>query len=533
MSNINDNNLDDLLRRAAEKYPLRTDSADWGKLVSDLEKDPSLILPPVGEDRRRRRRFFWLFLLLPLAGVGYYAWHAAGRSVSPADQTRIVAGKDGEAPAANARGGHVEEKGQTNAQPEQGGHDGGEKGAVQGQGGLAGVPGQSGQGSATGQTRQPNVARQNGQVDVTVQDGPKAVTAGNKGPAQVGGQNGQKSAAGQDGQTSIPGQGGRASVSGQDDLVRVSGQKGRAGISRQNGEVSLPQGDQVSGHRTSDQTGVGSVKDRQAQLSETAKEGGGHVGRADETAGRENVAGGQNESRLHLASNNMQRVNTKTRRDVAAGDIPVKSNAKKDNIKLQKAKPSFYVGILGSPDLSTIKWQSVKNVGTRFGLLLGYSFNSRWSIESGAYYSRKNYYTDGEYFDKTNAYILKYVDQLKVNGVCNMWEFPINVRYNLSTGPKMKWFATAGVSAYYMSKEKYDCSGNLNGAPWSEEWNKKPSHNSWSSNLNLSVGYEQRLGRIGNLRLEPYVRVPMTGIGTGKLSIMSAGLNIGITRRIW
>src|SRR6185503_6359840 len=156
MSNVNDNNLDDLLRRAAEKYPLRTDSADWGKLVSDLERDPSMILPPVnGEDRRRRRRFFWLFLLLPLAGAGYYAWHAAGKSVSLAGQTNVagqsgqksvVAGKDGQAGVTAGKDGQAPtnagvagEKEQTNAQPEQGGHVGGvsaqagEKGQQSGQ----------------------------------------------------------------------------------------------------------------------------------------------------------------------------------------------------------------------------------------------------------------------------------------------------------------------------------------------------------------------------------------------------------------
>jgi hypothetical protein len=309
----------------------------------------------------------------------------------------------------------------------------------------------------------------------------------------------------------------------------VGGRGGHAGgeVGGQAGHNRGLRGDNVPG-KTTEQTG----------------QAGGLTGEyiMDGNASRGNLRSGQDEEGLHLAGNTMQRANTKMRGNVSANNIPVKSNAvgqakdnaKKDNnIKLQKPTPSFYAGILGSPDLSTIKWQSVKNVGARFGLLLGYSFNSRWSIESGAYYSKKNYYTDGEYFDKTNAYILKYVDQLKVDGVCNMWEFPVDVRYNLSTGEKMKWFATAGVSAYYMSKEKYDCSGYLNGATWSEEWNKKPSHNSWSANLNLSVGYEQRLGRIGNLRLEPYVRVPMSGIGTGKLSIMSAGLNIGITRRIW
>ncbi|HEY4209635.1 MAG TPA: outer membrane beta-barrel protein, partial [Puia sp.] len=242
---------------------------------------------------------------------------------------------------------------------------------------------------------------------------------------------------------------------------------------------------------------------------------------------------------LHLASNYMSRAPT---RGAVAVNFPVKSRfagqtndgPKKDNIKLQKPRPSFYVGIIGSPDLSTVKFQSVKNAGTRFGLLLGYSFNSRWAIEAGAYYGTKKYYTDGEYFDKSKAaYVLSHVDNLKVDGVCNMWEIPVNVRYNLSSGEKMKWFATAGISAYHMSREKYDCAGILYGNPWRHNWDTTSFPHSWSANLNLSVGYEQQLGKIGNLRLEPYVRIPMSGIGTGKLSIMSAGLNIGITRRIW
>jgi len=509
MSNVNDNNLDDLLRRAAEKYPLRTDSADWGKLVSDLEKDPSLILPPVGEDRRRRRRrFFWLFLLLPLAGVGYYAWHTAGRSASLAEQTAVVASE---------KGGHDGQTSVAAGKETQAPVNAGEKGGAPVQ--TAGKRGQS-----------PTNAGEKG-----------GETAGQKGrtivqPEQAGHVGGEHTQTGEKGVQS-----GQANVAGRVRQVNVSKQD------NDNNKVNMPAG-----------------REGQVKVSIPTREKGGHIG--GKTAGQSGHVGGetteqigqvgrmmggndvgknvttvQDEKGLHLASNNVQRANTKLRLDVNANNIPVKSNAdsqtkdkkKNDNIKLQKPRPSFYVGILGSPDLSTIKWQSVKNVGTRYGVLLGYSFNGRWSIETGAYYSKKKYFTDGEYFDKTNAYILKYVDQLKVSGVCNMWEFPVNVRYNLSTGKNTKWFATAGASAYYMSREKYDCSGYLNGAAWWQEWDKKPSHNSWSTNLNLSVGYEQQLGRIGNLRLEPYVRVPMSGIGTGKLSIMSAGLNIGITRRIW
>src|ERR1700744_1771050 len=86
MSYMNDNDIDELIKRASDKYPLRTDSADWGKLSASLEKDPSLILSPVSVygEKGRRKRFFWLFFLLPVAGLlgylGYYVCQPAGHS---------------------------------------------------------------------------------------------------------------------------------------------------------------------------------------------------------------------------------------------------------------------------------------------------------------------------------------------------------------------------------------------------------------------------------------------------------------------
>ena len=178
--------------------------------------------------------------------------------------------------------------------------------------------------------------------------------------------------------------------------------------------------------------------------------------------------------------------------------------------------------------------QSIKKVGYNFGLLLGYSFNSRWAIETGIYYDRKKYYTDGEYFSKEKQPRLYYYDIKTVDGFCDMWEIPLNVRYNFSRGDKMNWFATGGLSNYLMTGETYSFSGSSPMNPnWHQTWPYKTPYKYWFSILDLSVGYEQRLGKIGNLRLEPFVRIPLTGVGTGSLSIMSAGLNIGITRRIW
>jgi opacity protein-like surface antigen len=193
-----------------------------------------------------------------------------------------------------------------------------------------------------------------------------------------------------------------------------------------------------------------------------------------------------------------------------------------------------YIGVLGAPDFSTVKYQAIKGVGTTFGLLLGYSFNDRWAVESGVYLDRKRYYTEGEYFNTKNV-STNYNTLLNVDGTCNMWEIPLNVRYNFNTNERMKWFATAGLSTYLMSNENYAYQDQpWPGGPVTDGyWKiKKPSQYLFSV-VNLSAGFEQRIGKIGNLRLEPYVRLPLSGIGTGRLPIMSAGLNIGFTRRLW
>src|SRR6185437_13468843 len=96
MSNLKDTDFEDLFRRASEKYPLRTDSADWDRMAAALEKDPPE--PPDGDEvteKRRKRRFLWLFLLLPLAGGGYYVLQGHGHRMDVAGTSTVRVGTGG------------------------------------------------------------------------------------------------------------------------------------------------------------------------------------------------------------------------------------------------------------------------------------------------------------------------------------------------------------------------------------------------------------------------------------------------------
>lgn len=103
--------------------------------------------------------------------------------------------------------------------------------------------------------------------------------------------------------------------------------------------------------------------------------------------------------------------------------------------KTNKASPNkgFYVGFIAGPDLSTVKFQSVEQLGYSLGALIGYRLNGHFSIETGLLWDKKYYYTEGKYFSKDQLYVPPSASILNVNGNCNMFEIPISLRYDFTT----------------------------------------------------------------------------------------------------
>ncbi len=251
------------------------------------------------------------------------------------------------------------------------------------------------------------------------------------------------------------------------------------------------------------------------------------------------VTGGTGQGQEGKKNLEMSRTGERAR---TGGDLSIRADINANPLPKGVSKPAakaphpkdafFYTGVLAAPDMSFVKFQSIKGVGYTAGLLLGYSLNGKWAIETGVYFDRKKYFTGGEYFSKKNIPWLSNVKLLDVSGACEMLEIPLNVRYNLNKGKTGGWFLTGGMSTYLMFNESYATRYIYNSVIGQYEYKYSKPSQYFFSVLNLSAGYQRRLGKIGELRLEPYLRVPLSGMGTGELPIMSAGLNIGITRRI-
>ncbi len=214
----------------------------------------------------------------------------------------------------------------------------------------------------------------------------------------------------------------------------------------------------------------------------------------------------------------------------AVAPVAVKGskNIKRSALNKGKLSYSFVIG----PDLSTIKRQKTSGVGYSLGILVKYHFTKRLAVETGALWERKNYYTVGKYLD-TNALKLPMHSIVNtVSGYCNMIELPVNIRYDFISRTNHSWFVSTGLSSYIMKNEDYNISYERYGQPYVKDYGYSNSTRDWFSILNLSAGYEKFIGKGTTISIAPYVKLPLRGIGIGKLPVSSTGIYFTISRLV-
>jgi hypothetical protein len=189
----------------------------------------------------------------------------------------------------------------------------------------------------------------------------------------------------------------------------------------------------------------------------------------------------------------------------------------------------FYAGIMFGVDMSSVHFQSAKT-GATTGFIIGYAFDQKWSIESGLLWDTKRVYDDGSYFNPPGYTPTNGVTITAVNGKSRLYELPVNMKYTVISG-KHNLFATAGISSYLMRSENYDYEYTQNNQPGGHNYlSYTKETKNWFSVANFSIGYTHKLGSMGSIRVEPYLKLPLTNLGTANMPIMSTGLNIGFTK---
>lgn len=202
----------------------------------------------------------------------------------------------------------------------------------------------------------------------------------------------------------------------------------------------------------------------------------------------------------------------------------------------KKATPAnwqkAYISLLMGPDFSRVKSESKRSAGYSIGVVAGYNVTKHWGIETGVLWDKKNYFSTGEYFKTDKIYLPHNSEVVQVDGYCAMFEIPLTVRYTWLRKSNTVLSAAAGVSSYLMKNENYAYIYKRYGVDYAGNSNYKNASKNWFAVANFSIAYEHNIGVKSKIHIEPYVKVPLRGVGIGSLPLRSTGVLVGITRTI-
>jgi hypothetical protein len=193
----------------------------------------------------------------------------------------------------------------------------------------------------------------------------------------------------------------------------------------------------------------------------------------------------------------------------------------------------FYYGLIGGVHMNAIKDEGFKKTGFDVGLLGGYRFSGKISVESGILFARKYYWTSGKNFDMSGMGSMPAgMDMMEVHGSSQIIEIPFHVRYDFARKKTERFYSLAGFSSYILTEENNQYDYMLNGTQGKMSGSYEQNQTYFASCIDFALGYEKNVGYKTRLRIEPYIQLPVNGIGVGHLLVKSAGLRFGITNSL-
>lgn len=222
-------------------------------------------------------------------------------------------------------------------------------------------------------------------------------------------------------------------------------------------------------------------------------------------------------------------VTEKTAEQIVADSTTAVAETTKPVNKSGKPRQSFSkrLGITASfgVDVNGVRLNELNNAKTVWGVGLSYDISRRITMRTGFFASRKIYVANPSDYHPPYNFWSYYPNLQKIDANCMVYEIPLSVIYNGGNTGKSHWFASAGLSSLIMKSEEYGYSyKDASGQPryYTRSLYNKNQH--LFSTLQLSGGYNFRLSSRTSLLAEPYLKLPISGIGYGKVRLYSAGV---------
>lgn len=240
-----------------------------------------------------------------------------------------------------------------------------------------------------------------------------------------------------------------------------------------------------------------------------------------------------------LTTTNNSYPTNKSNSDIIKDNNDTKNINTKDatkSIKQNKLKKHFIqnfgFGLSAGPDVSAVKLNNAGKITLTYGLQLSYSINDKFTLRTGLFIAKKIYTVGAADYNVQPGGSGNYYYLQSVDANCNVDEIPLTLSYNFGKVKNHNWFASAGLSSYLMKKESYDYYYKYPSGVTNNTYRTVINKNKhYFSVLDISAGYEYNFNKRFSIITEPYLKLPLSGIGIGKIKLNSAGILFTITAK--
>jgi len=202
----------------------------------------------------------------------------------------------------------------------------------------------------------------------------------------------------------------------------------------------------------------------------------------------------------------------------------IKSKSINNNSQKHTNKISFFIGIGFSPDFSTVGLGNFVTPGFRWNAMAEVGLSKRFLINTGIVWVKNKYEAYGEDYHAPSRYWKNGIAADEAYGECVMLDIPLNLRYNVILKGRHQFFISGGASTYFLLKEDYYFQYEIDDPELPEHWGTDKMSVYPFGIVNLSFGYQYLLGRKGSIQVEPFIKLPTTGIGWGNVNLHTLGV---------
>ena len=180
-----------------------------------------------------------------------------------------------------------------------------------------------------------------------------------------------------------------------------------------------------------------------------------------------------------------------------------------------------------SPDFSSTEFFQQDKPGINYGITAGYRITRRWSVYTGVIMATKIYSSTSvsESYNTPGGYNYP-ISQL--DGNCKMLDIPVNVYYSFNPNKSLSFKAGLGFSSYIILQEDYTYYLDKPYGKNSYSQRIENENNEWFKMMNVSVIMQKKIHSRLFLEVEPFVKLPLAGIGEGEIPLYSIGSFISL-----